>query len=1033
MRLTRLLRAALLGVGVALFVLLLAPSAKAASVTELTLAQVQSESLTILTFEDSKIDLLSGYWDTKGVKFFSNKGKAIYVSSYNRGGEATASGEYAIANYAAYPSTSANDPLFIEFKNPAKSVGFYYGNGSGSETATIRVYGKNNVYLGSLTKSNVTDPVTNFVGLTASESITYISLDYGNTLLSESIDSLVFSAAPLQEKTCSETDGGNSKYLKGKNTIYNTDGSIFTSSEDYCKDSQTVTEITCNGGQWDITYETCDGKCQDGQCVKANPTCSDTDNGLFYNVFGKTTGSDEVTKVNSSYSDSCGGYIGEQGKDKGDYLAEKHCSGSTDAPYVHTQWYKCPNGCQSGVCLATPAVTAQKTCSETDNGNNKNLKGKNTIYNTDGSVLTTAEDYCRDGRTVTEITCNGGQWDVTYETCAGNCQEGQCVVTTEASKPDLGMYGFLTIGKDRREVKWGETITLTPADTVYGTKSAWFDVSYTQKNYGLAAAYRYYNYLTFDGSLLASKYTGQLYIDSKSEIKGRVLFPSKVGVHTLKIKIDNNNVVNEVREDNNDFEVTVKLEGFDTPNYNLNAKPVIYQPESNQTLTNYPRQAFLSWSSVKDANNYNIEVACDVCNFPEWTSVQKTQSATNYSTTPPLAGDNRFRARVQGVYPDGSTGAWSEWRYFKYDTSKYSDNGPRCSDVKGGNVTFLVCEDFAVDHFWSGSKIYLNSFDNNGASVTLKNLSGTSAYLEKGKMYTYNVTNKPGKYVEVTYLGTGSWGRAVVKVNSNTTYENSNDYLSQSKCVNSWGSDGLYSLCVGKTLYHNDGWTITNVQQNSQYVWLKVKWANKTTKQIKVKLNTIKEIDKPGVDESVEFSYVKYQSKSKALIKVSTNFAESDIVVDETIPNETGVVSGNIYVDFGVGVNDYPDHKDNSKTKNLTYGYVNMYTVAVEDGKFKVKGVNRSQVSSSNNNGAMFSVTPGQIVDFAGFKTLSGAINAANNKIGTSFTAPPPYKNFGNKVGTLCQTNWMDINNVLKIASDNSESCATSISTPYQD
>ncbi len=126
---------------------------------------------------------------------------------------------------------------------------------------------------------------------------------------------------------------------------------------------------------------------------------------------------------------------------------------------------------------------------------------------------------------------------------------------------------------------------------------------------------------------------------------------------------------------------------------------------------------------------------------------------------------------------------------------------------------------------------------------------------------------------------------------------------------------------------------------------------------------------------------------------------------------------------FSVGVNNYPDTKDYSQTKNID-GWVNMYAVTpVASGVYKGALIDTEQATSLN--GAKFSVNYGQIVDFVGFKTQTNAQNA------TAWTfSAPPYKHFG-KVGELCQTNFLDTENPLM--SNGAPSCATSLGTPYQD
>lgn len=102
--------------------------------------------------------------------------------------------------------------------------------------------------------------------------------------------------------------------------------------------------------------------------------------------------------------------------------------------------------------------------------------------------------------------------------------------------------------------------------------------------------------------------------------------------------------------------------------------PTITAPTANQILTNYPRTAYLEWTAVNNAKTYEIEIACDVCTSTQtkWLNPTTYTSTTNYYTTPALAGDNEFRFRVRALNPSYTTGSWSDYRYFRYDTSSYA-------------------------------------------------------------------------------------------------------------------------------------------------------------------------------------------------------------------------------------------------------------------------------------------------------------------------------------------------------------------------
>lgn len=152
------------------------------------------------------------------------------------------------------------------------------------------------------------------------------------------------------------------------------------------------------------------------------PTCQDTDGGEDVYVKG-TLSVYTPTYGNQTVIESCADTR---------TMDELVClTGDPTYAYTHKK-VSCANGCKDGVCLKA------KTCSETDRGNNKMLRGTNTIYNGDGTVYTTGDDYCFDRNTVAEFTCNGSQWDITYESCGDGytCDLGACKeVVVETPKP----------------------------------------------------------------------------------------------------------------------------------------------------------------------------------------------------------------------------------------------------------------------------------------------------------------------------------------------------------------------------------------------------------------------------------------------------------------------------------------------------------------------------------------------------------------------------------------------------------------------
>lgn len=567
--------------------------------------------------------------------------------------------------------------------------------------------------------------------------------------------------------TCNDSDGGYNIYTKG---ILN----IFTPTygkqvvEEYCVDSSRVRDE--NGGYLeelvclsnDPVYASehkltkCTYGCGDGACksapVEVN-SCSDSDGSLNYNIFGSASGKDEVSQVVGSYQDSCGNYVGDQGQPSGSYIAEKHCSGTSANPYVHTQWYKCEYGCSAGVCQPKPAPAT--TCSETDNFNN-----------------------------------------YVHGTATGNDE-----VT--------GVYG------------------------VYGDTCGAF---------------------IGDKNKTSGDYIAETHCSAGN---------GKNYVHTQWYKCENGCVSGACQ--------AKKAETVFS--YDTSSKTTITSPLNNSVFTNFPRVANINWQEVRNASNYMLEVGCDHCGVgADWSDTFKWKIYSNSFTTQPLAGDNQFRTRVLPVFPNGSTGQWSDYTYFKFNTVGSATNTPvssgsslpACSDITGGNVDFIVCAGYAVDHYWSGVKIKVMDHDGETASVLLTNLSEDDADLVINEPETFYVTNKPGKYVMLTYLGVGAEGRALIKVDSNTTMLDATG----DSCTNEQGGNGVYTICKNNWFtLDSTAFKFQVVKYNNAYVWLKLSGAKSTN--IVLKINAKKKYAIKQADSIVELTYQGNSGKGGAKVKVN--------------------------------------------------------------------------------------------------------------------------------------------------------------------
>ena len=134
--------------------------------------------------------------------------------------------------------------------------------------------------------------------------------------------------------------------------------------------------------------------------------------------------------------------------------------------------------------------------------------------------------------------------------------------TAAIKKPDLGMYGFLKLGKNKRLVKWGQSITLTPADaTLISNGKPAFEVYYACREFNNIAAGPFLNKLFFNGNLVSKQTNLNLGPGEIRPIHTQAYLGPQNG--RLKINVDADNNVAETREDNNfNFFVKLKFKGF---------------------------------------------------------------------------------------------------------------------------------------------------------------------------------------------------------------------------------------------------------------------------------------------------------------------------------------------------------------------------------------------------------------------------------------------------------------------------------------
>lgn len=149
--------------------------------------------------------------------------------------------------------------------------------------------------------------------------------------------------------------------------------------------------------------------------------CTDTDGGRNYGTAGTATL--EGQRVTSYNSDSCAiandDYtLRPMSSCSGDscYLREKVCG--EDGASFFEERFPCPGGCADGACTHID----NKTCSETDNGDDRFNKGK--IILSDGFEQ---EDTCgQSGYSVWERYCVDGGYVYSSRQCIYGCANGAC-------------------------------------------------------------------------------------------------------------------------------------------------------------------------------------------------------------------------------------------------------------------------------------------------------------------------------------------------------------------------------------------------------------------------------------------------------------------------------------------------------------------------------------------------------------------------------------------------------------------------------
>lgn len=125
--------------------------------------------------------------------------------------------------------------------------------------------------------------------------------------------------------------------------------------------------------------------------------CADTDNGIFYEIYG------EVSGIFNGV-DQCLDEIS---------LREYYCTNGTGTSIV----YECPSLCKNGACVIA-------SCSDSDGGKNYETSGTITGYMAFNDNPT---DICLDEKTLQESYCFENLGYIESYICPGVCANGQCI------------------------------------------------------------------------------------------------------------------------------------------------------------------------------------------------------------------------------------------------------------------------------------------------------------------------------------------------------------------------------------------------------------------------------------------------------------------------------------------------------------------------------------------------------------------------------------------------------------------------------
>lgn len=218
------------------------------------------------------------------------------------------------------------------------------------------------------------------------------------------------SEPPQEVTTCTDSDGGNAKYVKG--TINHSGNATFTGvpnpATDYCTATGLLREYYCtpasNGSHvstWTCAYGCVDGHCrteaeyqlaqqqEDTEETASIDTqytsCADSDLGLAPHTRGSVSAEYE-RELTQTYTDIC----------DGDQLTEFSC-GTTYDTVVQARVYACPGGCNDGACVSN-------LCQDDDGGDKKYIYGRMT--HDFAHLSSPVYDVCSSSTKLVEYSCS---------------------------------------------------------------------------------------------------------------------------------------------------------------------------------------------------------------------------------------------------------------------------------------------------------------------------------------------------------------------------------------------------------------------------------------------------------------------------------------------------------------------------------------------------------------------------------------------------------------------------------------------------